>query len=119
MVLLWLSVCGNAFGKAQPIFRNFVTENTNVKKLTACSAIFALKATDKQYCRKFVKAEEVSSLVSKGMRRKAVPLDTDLLPDFYNSEFVTLRCFHDTVIYGLTVLYSVSRHTYLHLYQLF
>lgn len=117
-ILLWLSVCGCAFGKAEPIVRNFTTECPSLKGIPVWNTVFSIRELKNSHCT-FAKKEAASVLISKGMRRKALPLDTDLLPDFYCVDFVTLRCFDDTMIYTLIVRYTVPTHTYLHLYQLF
>lgn len=119
IVLLLLSVSGVASGKAEPAVRNFTAQRISVKELPAGTSIFFRDETKMLPYFKFDKKENARSLFAKGMRRKALPLETNLLPDFYYREFVTVRCFHDSMIYSLIVRYTISRHTYLHLYQLF
>lgn len=119
ILLLWLCFFGNAHAKAEPIFRTFTTTRTFTKAQVAHVKSLLKYASQKPYYGKLHKDTRLKSSLSKGMKRKATSPDSDTLPEFYTSEFVTIRSYQDTKIHGITVLYHIQRHLYLHLYQLF
>lgn len=119
ILLLWLCLFGNAHAKAEPIFRTFTTGRTFTKaQVPYVKSLLKVTGQKLQYCKPH-KDTEIRSTVSKGMKRKATSPDSDTLPESYTSEFITIRSFQDTKIHGLTILYHIQRHLYLHLYQLF
>lgn len=52
-------------------------------------------------------------------KRKATELKFAELPVPYQNNFYPIQQYSDKDFFGLTNLYSISLHTYLHLYQLF
>jgi len=119
ILLLWFCFFGNAYAKAEPIFRTFTTGRTFTKVQVPYVKSLLKDAGQKLQYSKPHKDTRLKSSFSKGMKRKATSPDSDTLPEFYTSEFVTIRSYQDTKIHGITVLYDVLRHLYLHLYQLF
>lgn len=118
LIFLCISVLGNANGKAVPLFRVFSTQSTFTKALTA-NVTPGSKYSKKQSYLKFQKKINFKAFYTKGMKRKALQLESNVLPEFYKSDFVTIKVFKELRIYGLAIVYYIARHTYLHLYQLF
>lgn len=119
ILLLWLCLFGNAYAKSEPIFRTFTTGRTFTKIQFPYIKWLLKDSSQKLRYAKPHKNTELKTPFSKGMKRKATSPESDTLPESYTSEFVTIRSYQDTKIHGLTVLYDVQRHLYLHLYQLF
>lgn len=119
ILLLWLCFYGNAYAKAEPIFRTFTTGRTFTKVQVPYFKSSLKDAGQKlKYCKPH-KNTRLKSFFSKGMKRKATSPDSNTLPESYTSKFVTIRSYQDTKIHGITAIYHIQRHLYLHLYQLF
>lgn len=114
-MLLWFSVSGSATTKTAPLLRNFSKQSTATKMLLPNFKYPGLKY-------KYSKAQKKVDFhtdVYKGIKRKATHPENNLLPDFYFTDFITLRCFKGSLVYGIATAYCIQRHTHLHLYQLF
>jgi len=119
IILLCLSFLSNAYGRTAPVRRDFTASRT-FTKLQLPYIKFLFKNSDvKFHYGKPQKNTDLKSLLSKGIKRKATSPESDILPDLYHSDFVTIKSFMDNKIHGLSVLYHIQRHSYLHLYQLF
>ncbi len=119
IILLLLSYQGNAFGKAAPIIRKFSADQTYTKQTSVFSKLVIFKQSAKLKYYKPQKSAKLRVPLTKSLKRKATSLDNNLLANFYCTNYVTIRYFGDALIYGITVTYTISRHSYLHLYQLF
>ncbi|WP_291144997.1 hypothetical protein [Flavobacterium sp. UBA7680] len=126
IILFWISVCGNAFGKAaEPVCENFTAENTFVKEKFLGTELCFFEVVKKINYRNdhtLDKIEVLHLLAPKAINRKAIPedsLDNYLLSDLYSSDWITLKSLYDTRrCEGILKKYT-SRNNYLHLYQLF
>ena len=119
IILLCLCFLSNAYGRTAPVRRDFTASRT-ITKFQLPHVKFLLKNRGvKLHYGKPQKKTDLKSHLSKGIKRKATSPESNILPDFYYSEFVTITSFLDNKIHGLTVLYYIQRHSYLHLYQLF
>lgn len=114
-MLLWFSASGYATNKTVPLLRNFSKQSTATKVLLPNFKNSGLKF---KYS-KVHKKVDFRVDVLKGIKRKATNQENNLLPDFYFTDFITLRCYKGSLIYGIATAYCIQRHTYLHLYQLF
>jgi hypothetical protein len=119
ILLLWLCLFGNAYAKSEPILRTFTTGRTYTKVQIPYVKTLLKEAGHKlQYCKPYKNARLKSDFF-KEIKRKATSPDSDIFTEFYTCKFVTIRSFQDNKIHGLSVLYRIKRHLYLHLYQLF
>lgn len=119
IMALMLSFLGMAAGKAEPIFKKVQAERIFTKTLLTDVRFAPVKHDVKLHDIKHRKDTKYRASCRVQMKRKATPLETTAVHRLYLSEFILIKQFTDNRNYGLSKLYSVALHTYLHLYQLF
>lgn len=116
LVFLCAFLSGNATNVASAIQRN-VTKDLRII-VNSCPE----KVPVKRFKAKPVSKEDPSTAKSsfiKIHKKKALQVDIEFLPVvFTDRHFVQVSTYEDR-FYGLTILYEIARHTYLHLYQLY
>ncbi len=115
IISLWFMFSGIAFGKTAPVSEHF--------KTIALTAKFSVKHFNtvlhsKQICKKHYKKVRLKA-IKKSVKGKAAHSYSNLLPKIYVNDIFWINGYVSKLIYGITVIYCIPRHTYLHLYQLF
>lgn len=119
LILLCLCFFSNANGSTEAVRRGFNSSHT-FTKLQLPYVTFLLKNSgQKLHCSMPQKKTDLQYHVNKGIKRKATSPESDILPDLYHSDLVTITSYLDNKVHGLSVVYEIKRHPYLYLYQLF
>lgn len=118
ILAFWLSFTGVTAGKPVSAFKKSMHEYIVKPSLTGLRIVPLKYKRDLSFY-KLKKDTKLKSFRKTGIKKRATQLETTVLPKTYQSEFVLIEQWGDSPNYGLTAIYHISLHTYLHLYQLF
>jgi hypothetical protein len=116
---IWLSFTGIATAKADPIFKKITKERTCTKTILADIRLLPVKTYILKNHLKNRKDSRINAKCRSGIKKKATPREILGLFKISFSQLITLKHYGSRANYGLTALYQVTLHSYLHLYQLF